>query len=246
MSKQDRAAQNVGFLVGKGSNGLDLTGRDRLKAEQQRCIQMLDRAVPPIEAVGIVPVAPARGAMVITPGYEPLPGGTRRRDGIRMRELSPLAQMVANAWLKHQTRDTDTIFVPPFDPAQVQVSEDYRALVERHEAGLVKCSSTEAGRGGGGASGLAIDRYIEDGRWLAVLRERIGQDVVMSVRRNMDRGNGRKPITARNLVDLVVLHGRDLSAVLSRHGWEGQTKHRRMLRDALCAALDRMQGYRDG
>jgi hypothetical protein len=228
------------------SNGLDLTGRARLQAEQQRCIQMLNRAVPPVEAVGIVPAAPARGAMVITPGYEPLPGGTRRRDGIRMRELSPLAQMVANAWLKHQAREIDAPFIPPFDPAQVQVSEDYRALVERHEAGLVKCSSTEAGRGGGGGSGLAIDRYIEDGRWLSVLRDRIGQDVVMSVRRNMDRGNGRKPITASVLVDLVVLHGRDLSAVLSRHGWEGQTKHRRILRDALCAALDRMQGYRDG
>lgn len=246
MSKQDRAAQNVGFLVGKGSNGLDLTGRDRLQAERERCIQMLDRSVPHVEAAGIVPAAPARGAMAITPGYEPLPGGTRRRDGIRMRELSPLAQMVANAWLKHQARETDTPFVPPFDPAQVQVSEDYRALVERHEAGLVKCSSTEAGRGGGGGSGLAIDRYIEDGRWLSVLRDRIGQDAVLSVRRHMDRGNGRKTITSRVLVDLVVLHGKDLSAVLARHGWEAQTKHRRELRAGLCAALDRMQGYQDG
>ncbi len=249
MSKQDRMAQDTVFRLSGGSNGLELRGRERLEAEQKRCVQMLERAVPPVEVMGVVPVAPARGAMVISQGFEALPGGMRRRDGIRLRELSPLAQMVANAWLRHQDRyagkDDAPAFVPPYDPAQVQVSEDYRALVERHEAGLIKCSSTEAGRAGGGGSGLAIDRFMDDGRWLSVLRDRIGDQTVMSPRRNMDRGNGRKAITARTLVDQVVLHGKDLSHVLARHGWEGQTKHRRMLREALCAALDRMQGYRD-
>ena len=248
MSKQDRVAQDMGFRLAGGSNGLDLTGRDRLEAERRRCVEMLDRAVPPIEAVGVVPVAPARGPMVISQGFEALPGGMRRRDGIRMRELSPLAQMVANAWLRHQDRygDKDDVpFVPPYDPAQVQVSEDYRALVERHEAGLIKCSSTEGGRAGAGGSGLAIDRFIQDGRWLDVLRARIGDDVVMSPRRNMDRTNSRKSITARVLVDQVVVHGRDLSSVLTRHGWQADGKNRKILRVALCAALDRMQGYRD-
>lgn len=248
MSKQDRVAQNMGVGLVKGANGFDLSGRQRLEAEQRRCVEMLDRAVPPAEAQGVVPVAPARGAMVISQGFEALPGGMRRRDGIRMRELSPLAQMVANAWLRHQDRfggNDDVPFVPPYDPAQVQVSEDYRALIERHEAGLIKCSSTEAGRAGGGSSGLAIDRFMDDGRWLAILRKRIGDQVVMSPRRNMDRGNARKPITARALVDQVVVHGRDLSSVLTRHGWQADGKNRKVLRVALCAALDRMQGYRD-
>lgn len=248
MSKQDRMAQNMGLGLEKGANGFDLSGRQRLDAERKRCVEMLERSTPPVEVQGVVPVGPARGAMVISQGFEALPGGMRRRDGIRMRELSPLAQMVANAWLRHQARfagDEDAAFVAPFDPAQVQVSEDYRALVERHEAGLIKCSSTEAGRAGGGASGLAIDRFMDDGRWLAVLRSRIGDEVVMSPRRNMDRGNARKAITARVLVDQVVLHGRDLSSVLTRHGWQADGKNRKLVRAALCAALDRMQGYRD-
>lgn len=238
----------MGIGLVKGANGFDLSGRERLEAERRRCVEMLDRAVPPAEAQGVVPVAPARGSMVISQGFEALPGGMRRRDGIRMRELSPLAQMVANAWLRHQGRhgDKDDVpFVPPYDPAQVQVSEDYRALVERHEAGLIKCSSTEAGRAGGGSSGLAIDRFMDDGRWLATLRGRIGEHVVMSPRRNMDRTNSRKAITARVLVDQVVVHGRDLSSVLTRHGWQADGKNRKVLRVALCAALDRMQGYRD-
>lgn len=242
-------AQDTGFGLGKGSNGFDLSGRERLEAEQRRCDAIMAKAAPPAELSGVVPVAPARGAMVISQGFEALPGGMRRRDGVRMRELSPLAQMVANAWLRHQDRyagkDEAPAFVAPYDPAQVQVSEDYRALVERHEAGLIKCSSNGAGRAGGGSSGLAIDRFMDDGRWLAILRDRIGDQVVMSPRRNMDRGNTRKAITSRALVDQVVLHGKDLSSVLSRHGWDGQTKHRRVLREALCAALDRMQGYRD-
>lgn len=231
------------------SNGFDVPPVvGRLAAEQRRTVEMLDRAVPHAEVAGIVPAAPARGPMVISQGFEALPGGMRRRDGIRLRELSPLAQMVANAWLRHQDRHAggaDVPFVAPFDPAQVQVSEDYRALVEQHEAGLVKCSSTEAGRAGSGGSGLAIDRFIQDGRWLAVLRDRIGDAVVMAPRRNMDRGNCRRAITSRVLVDLVVLHGKDLSAVLARHGWQADGKNRKVLRLALCAALDRMQGYRD-
>jgi hypothetical protein len=228
------------------SNAFDPMWRSRLEAERTRCALMLDRAVAHPDVAGIVPAAPARGPMVISQGFEALPGGTRRQAGIRLRELSPLAQMVANARMRHEARDYDADFVAPFTPGQVQVSEDYRALVERHEAGLVKCSSTEAGRGGVGGSGLAIDRFIDDGRFLDVLRIRIGDGVAMSVRRNMDRGNGRKAITMRALVDQVVLVGRDFSFVLARHGWQADGKNRKALRLALCGALDRMQGYRDG
>lgn len=245
MSKQDRAAQNVGFLVGKGSNGLDLTGRERLQAEQQRCEAMLTRAAPPVEMQAAT-AAPARGAMMLQPNFVVMPGGTRKRDGAHWRQAGPLSVMVEQARLRHDAkgRDDDE-FTAPFSPSQIAVSEDYRALVERHEAGLCKGSSFEAGRSGSGAGGLAIDTYIQEARWLDELRRRIGEGVTMQVRRHLDRDNARRAIPVRVLVDMVLVQGQTLTDVLSAHGWQAKGETRKMLRLELCAALDRMQGYRD-
>ena len=245
MSKQDRAAQNVGFLVGNGSKGLDLTGRARLQAEQQRCEAMLTRAVPPIEMQAAT-VAPARGAMILQPNFVVLPGGTRKRDGAHWREAGPLSVMVEQARMRHDAKGReDEDFSAPFSPSQIAVSEDYRALVERHEAGLCKGSSFEAGRSGSGNGGLAIDTYIQEARWLDELRRRIGDGVTMQVRRHLDRDNARRAIPVRVLVDMVLVQGKTLSDVLSTHGWQAKGETRKMLRLELCAALDRMQGYRD-
>ena len=245
MSKQGRAAQNVGFLVGKGSNGFDLTGRERLQAEQHRCEAMLTRAAPPIEMQAAT-VAPARGAMMLQPNFVVLPGGTRKRDGAHWREAGPLSVMVEQARMRHDAKGRDDDgFAAPFSPSQIAVSEDYRALVERHEAGLSKGSSFEAGRSGSGNGGLAIDTYIQEARWLDELRRRIGAGVTMQVRRHLDRDNARRAIPVRVLVDMVLVHGQTLSDVLRSHGWAKKTDHLRMLRGELCAALDRMQGYRE-
>jgi hypothetical protein len=227
------------------SNGLDLTGRERLQAEQKRCEAMLTRAAPPIEMQAAT-AAPARGAMMLQPNFVVMPGGTRKRDGAHWRQAGPLSVMVEQARLRHdaKSRDDDE-FTAPFSPSQIAVSEDYRALVERHEAGLCKGSSFEAGRSGSGAGGLAIDTYIQEARWLDELRRRIGDGVTMQVRRHLDRDNARRAIPVRVLVDMVLVQGQTLSDVLSAHGWQAKGETRKMLRLELCAALDRMQGYRD-
>ena len=62
--------------------------------------------------------------------------------------------------------------------------------------------------------------------------------------RPSDRGS-RAGITDRRLVDMVCLGGEDLTAVLRAHGWFEDGKNRKALRLALCAVLDRMQGYRE-
>jgi hypothetical protein len=243
MSKQDRAAQNVEWVgFGGGAKGFDQDAPDRMKAEQQRCADMLTRAAPPIEMQAAT-VAPARGAMMLQPNFVVLPGGTRKRDGAHWREAGPLSVMVEQARMRHDAKGRDDEdFSAPFSPSQIAVSEDYRALVERHEAGLCKGSSFEAGRSGSGNGGLAIDTYIQEARWLDELRRRIGDGVTMQVRRHLDRDNARRAIPVRVLVDMVLVQGKTLSDVLSVHGWQAKGETRKMLRLELCAALDRMQG----
>lgn len=183
---------------------------------------------------------------MLQPNFVVMPGGTRKRDGAHWRQAGPLSVMVEQARLRHDSKGRDDdAFAAPFSPSQIAVSEDYRALVERHEAGLCKGSSFEAGRSGSGAGGLAIDTYIQEARWLDELRRRIGDGVTMQVRRHLDRDNARRAIPVRVLVDMVLVQGQTLTDVLSAHGWQAKGETRKMLRLELCAALDRMQGYRD-
>lgn len=245
MSKQDRQAQNAGLgMVGR-ANAFDLGGRDRLEAERARCEAMMAKAAPPAE-MQAASVAPARGAMMLQPNFVVMPGGMRRRDGAHWRSAGPLDVMVEQARLRHEAKGRDDEeFSAPFTPSQIAVSEEYRALVERYEAGLCKTSKLEAGRAGSGTSGLAIDTYIQEARWLEELRRRIGDGVTMQVRRHLDRDNARRAIPVRVLVDMVLVHGKTFTDVLSQHGWQAKGETRKILRGELCAALDRMCGYRD-
>lgn len=220
------------------------TGNARLVAEEKRVQAMLDTATPP-PGMRAAPVAPARGPQQMVPSFTVTAGGMRRIEGAHWRGLSPLAAAVAQARMRHEARNPDAPFVPPFNPGQIAVAEDYAALVEWREGSAMKCSSLEAGREGGGGSGLYIDTFLDRGRWLAELHRRIGDGVAMSVRRHMDRGNGRSTITVRAALDMLVLGGQDLSVILRRFGWAEKGSHRRDLRDAICEALDRMQGYHD-
>lgn len=218
---------------------------ERLAAEGLRLSRISAKAMPPIE-MEAAPTAPARGVMALQADWEVLPGGTRKLSGAHWVAPGPLEVMVVQAKMRHDAKaKDDDAFTAPFTPGQIAVSEDYRALVEQREAGLVKCSSTEAGRSGSGAGGLAIDSYIQSGLWLDELHRRIGDGVTMQVRRHLDRDNARRAIPVRRLVDMVLLEGQTLSDVLRTYGWAKKTDHLRMLRGELCAALDRMQGYRE-
>lgn len=217
--------------------------RTDLSAMDARCQQILTAATPPA-AMASAPVAPARGPQVLIADFTVSRGGIRQQVGGHWQGLSPIAAMVATARLRHEARTPDAPFVPPFDPAQVQVAEDYAALAEWREGSPLRCASLEAGRGGSG-SGVFIDSYIQNGLWLEELRRRIGTGVALAPVRHMDRGNGRATITTRAAVDLLCLAGKDLSHILSRYGWPPNGLNRKALRTAICGALDRMQGYRD-
>jgi hypothetical protein len=218
--------------------------------EAARC-RAIFAAADPGAGVGPVPVAPAAGARKVTTPYALLPGGSRRREGhmgrSRVERADVFDRMVEAARRAHARRGEDAgPFVAPVTPGQAAIGRHYAGLVERHEAGAVRCASLEAWVQGGGGGGSVTDARLAEGREIAALRRRIGDGVAMSVRRVRPsaRGAGAGAITDRALVDAVCLGDADLSDVLRRHGWSVDGKNREALRRALVGALDRMQGYR--
>jgi hypothetical protein len=194
--------------------------------------------------VGPVPVAPARGAVKVGPVWDVKAGGTRRLVGHRAELADVFDRMILSARERHDRSGSDAPFAPPFTPGQTYMARHYRALTERYSAGGVRCSSAEAGRAGGDGGGF-MDAYMADGCELSALHRRIGTGSAMVLRRIRPSARGsRTTILDRRLVDLVCLGGQTLSQVLRAHGWSDDGKHRDPLRQALCAALDRMQGYR--
>lgn len=193
-------------------------------------------------------LAPARGPMQAEPIWQVEPSGVRRSEGYRWRDMTQIEVMNAQALKRHATRhaalapEDRPSFVAPFSQGQVNTARAYRDLVEWREGAAVRGTDLLGAGGGGGGSGLFIDSYIEKGELLGLLQARIGDVVVMGIRRHMDRGNTRKTITARAVVDAVVLFGMDLTGVLVRNGWPSKGLNRNALRDGLGAALDRMSG----
>lgn len=212
-------------------------GADRRAAEAVRVAGMLDRATPP-EAMRAAPVAPARGPMQLVSQFEVMPGGTRRRASPHWRAACALVVMVEQARQRH---DAERPFVPPFTAAHLATAAAYRILTEWRDGSGIKCASIEAGRACAGGGADFMDRYLDRGATLDAVHRAIGAGVAMSPRRHMDRDNARHAISDRAVVDMVVLAGRDLRAVLRAYGWQADSKHRKMLRAALCAALDRMR-----
>lgn len=238
-----------------------LAGLGRADAEAGRVAAMLAAATPPA-AMRAAPVAPARGTMQLVPDFEVMPGGTRRLTGAHW--VEPTRLDLDNAVAVEAERDRlaeveaarlaagkASLFGPfggvdraarqaaPFSSGQVAVAAEYRALVEWREGSPLKCGSLEPGHGGGG-SGLFIDAYIAKGARLSRLVAAIGDGLALDLQRR--GGAARRAIPVRVAVDMVVLQGASLAEVLRAHGWAAKGDHRAAVREAVCAALDRMQG----
>lgn len=129
--------------------------------------------------------------------------------------------------------------------SQVAMARTYRALVERHQAGGMRCSSIEAmpsGSGLGDADGFT-ERRLAASRRIDLLQARIGPGSAMMVRRIRPSVRGsRASIPDRALVDRVCLGDEDISAVLRAYGWSVYGDTVQALTAALSAALERMIG----
>lgn len=231
-----------------------------LDEERQRLRAMLDRATPPVECGPRMPVAPARGPMLRFTPREVVQtengNFVSRRSGYHGWDAARVADvfdMMLDAARKAQAArekraeargDDAPDFCPPFTPGQVQIARDYAALVERVSVAGLSCSSLEVLRqkaGTGGDRELAI--FIDFQR-LRAMQHRIGDGLVKEVRRIRPEGRGRVAIRVRALVDMVCLGQKSLAEVLVAHGWQADGRGIAALRAGLCAALDRMQGYR--
>lgn len=231
----------------------------RLAMSDARVAAVKDAAAVPAACGPDIAPAPARGAFATFRPIEIVPGsaGTARPAGYRghgeamprsaIRRADVFDVMIEVARRRHAgLGDEAGPFVAPFTPGQVQVARDYRDLTERHSAGGVKCASLEAGRSGRGPGGEFSEAYVAEGLRLAAMVARIGKGVALPVRRlrPSQRTGASRDITDRALVDMVCLGGVSLKRVLARHGWSANAGRIALLRGALAAALDRMQGYR--
>jgi hypothetical protein len=213
---------------------------DRLVAEGRRLQAMLDRAVPP-EVMAEMPVAPARGPMAIEPEYLIDRQGFRRIAGYHAREVLVLELICLRAQERHKARAGKEAFVSPFSWHQIAIAGDYRELVKWRAGAPIKGSKLEGGRSGGGGSGLFIETYIDQGRALAVLEERIGRGVALEAGEEGRRA-GRRDIGDRELLDAVVLSDMQLPAVLRAFGWSDGGRVKARAQEALRRILDRMLG----
>ena len=218
--------------------------RRALRAEDERAAlkRVLAAAILPEGSGTEIPVAPCRGSLLSVPQvtmvpkgaseWEPRAGGFAGCDPVRARD-------VFDARLEAAARARSAL---PLTPGQVGMGRRYRDLVERHDAGGIKCSVLDRS---GGSGREFMDAFLAEGRELAAIRRRIGAGSALAVRRIRPSVRGsRRSITDRALVDMVCLEGASLSDVLRRHGWTRQTPVLKALLGALGGALDRMTGYR--
>jgi hypothetical protein len=214
------------------------TAQARLAVQDGRVAQIKAAAMPP-PAMAAAPAAPARGVMLMVPDYAITRGGMRQRVGAHWQACDGLMKLVGLAARRHEKSGSTEAFVPPFSAAQMGVAAEYRSLSEWRDGSPIRSANLEAGRaGGGGGSRGFIDVYIERCARLKDLASVIGHAAVLQAQRGPD--GSRRTISARRLVDLVVLEDLGLTDVLRRHGWDKAAANRACLIQALSAALDRM------
>ncbi len=214
----------------------------RLKAEADRIEAVKARGYVPEVCGDAIPEAPARGAIRVFQPMSLFPDGENdwkaRPSGYRGRSAMQRADVFDVMTAKAASNGKPA----PFTREQVAAGRYYRDLVERHACAGVRCSSVEAIRsGGGGGSGSFIDAVLRDREEIERIQKRIGTGTAMAVRkiRPSKRGS-RVNITDRQLVDMVCLEDKPISAVLRAHGGITSGQYTKTLCSALKDVLSRM------
>lgn len=229
-------------------------GAARRRSEQERLAAIIARATPVDGCGPAIPIAPARGPQVsftphvIMPDEKAEGGWKVERTGWRGFNAARAADIFDDVDRRATRKGKDgTVGKSPFTKGQVNVARHYRDLVERHDAGGMRCASLEARRGSApSGGGEFMDAFIAEGEMIQWYRARIGDGVAMAVRRvrpSKRGGPGARIISDRRLVDAICIEGRSFRDVLERHGWALDGKNIGKLVAALAAVLDRMQGH---
>lgn len=231
----------------QGRNMLIQNSAKTLATDIQGRLESVKAAAAVPEACGpAIAPAPARGGFVLVQNIELIPVGAdevaavHRGYGGRqaIRRADAFDAMLAAAARRKQPA--------PLTHGQISIGRRYHDLVQLLSADGTKLSSLQASAGGPDGRDW-MDRRLEISAEVDRLRRRIGSGVAMAVRRvrPSDRGGAAaRQITDMALVDAVCLKGKGLAQVLVFHGWSVKGAHRDALSAALCAALDRMIGYK--
>lgn len=234
------------------------SAQDRAANERARLDAILSRATPAEGCGPAIPIAPARGKQVsVTPhvvmpdpasdtGYKVEHTGWR---GFKAARAADIFDDLDRRAAARKDKDGNP-GRSPFSKGQVNIARMYRDLVERHDAGGMKCASLEArGAGCPGRGGEFMDAFLAEGEAIRLLRARIGDGVAMAVRRvrpSSRGGSGARIIMDRVLVDMICIEERSFRQVLERHGWAMSGQNAKAVITALAVVLDRMQGYGGG
>lgn len=222
--------------------------------ERQRVDQVKSSAANPEGVSDRILAAPARGPVLPFRDTRILPDG----DGFKVVDApyrSGCPGRTRDAFDAMTDQATRRGGNAPFTVAQVGAARDYRALDERVQSAGVKCSKVFDVQTGGQGRIDFMDAYIRDTERLVMFHDAIGSVIAKDMKRvspskaqrvivtdDMLAQVKKRIITVRTLVDDVCIKDRTLSDVLKAHGWSVTGKNRKALRDALCAALGRMQG----
>lgn len=210
------------------------------------CMQAIHKKTQDLGDAGLeVLMGTARGQLIDAPQFEVefVPGVEDwHPDEPVLRAVSDplrLADVFDTMKAKARARGADLCLTE----SQIAMGRVYAQLIERQTAGGIKLSSFEGSSGGGGDADAFTQARLDASRLIDRLRYRIGDGVAMPIRRirPSERGS-RVQIKDRDLVDLVCLAGKDMSAVLRAHGWNVDGKTVQAATRALGAALERMQG----
>lgn len=212
--------------------------------ERARIAAIKASGAVPVQCGDAIPVAPARGPVravqttALYPKgadqYEAKPAGFMGRSALQRADVFDV--------MLHRARLAGR--APWLRPDQIAIARHYRDLIERHEAGGVRCSSLESMPSGSGGNGDGFtDARLAAAGQIERLQRRIGGSVAMVVRRirPSDRGS-RVAITDRALVDMTALHDKSIAEILKAHAWDDNGKTIGALKLALSDALDRMIG----
>lgn len=227
-------------IVGRGRRAKTFAALD----EARRLDLVRDAGAVPVDCGPEIPVAPARGPVRAVDFKQAYP------DGQDAYVFKPAGFLGRKTMVRADVFDTMAAQAARKGRAfgltisQVAMGRTYRALVERHQAGAVRCSSIEAMPSGGrGDSDGFTERRVAAARRIDQLQARIGAGSALAVRRIRPSARGsRASISDRALVDRVCLADEDISAVLRAYGWSVKGDTVKALTAALSDALERMMG----
>lgn len=226
----------------------------RLLSAANTAALIADGTAPDACGPDVVRVAPARGKV------RPYRPSVALPDGEGGHKLVDMGYRDRSAMICEDVFDTMTAQAKRrggcelFTRQQIGAGRDYRDIHEHVQAGGMKCSNVfDDQSGGGGGTTDFMDVYLRDSQRLTAFQQAIGGGVAKDIKRKVPvtegkrvigdiqlREVGRKLITTRRLVDLVCIGDTPISGVLAAHGWTRTGKNITTLRQALCAALDRM------